>query len=68
MSKEKIVLFSLLFIQYSCQIHEYECVCYYEEDGKINYDKYITKNTRTEAEFYCDKLSTDSKKCVITEF
>lgn len=65
---KKIILFSLLFIICSCQIREYECVCYYDEDGKISYDKYVTKNTKKDAEFYCNKLSTGSKECVITEF
>ena len=64
--RNKILIFIVLFLT-SCRIEEYECVCYYEEGDKISYDKYITKTKKSDAQQYCDKLSTNEKNCYLTE-
>jgi hypothetical protein len=64
----KIVsIISILTILYSCQINEYECVCYYQDNDKVSYDKYIVKNKKLDAEKYCNSISGNGKTCVITK-
>jgi hypothetical protein len=64
--KNKILILILLFLS-SCRIHEYECICYYDNGEEISYDKYVTKDKRSDAQYYCDKLSTNEKNCYLTE-
>ena len=63
----KIINVILISLTCSCQINEYECVCYYQDNDKVSYDKYIVKNNKLDAEKYCNSISGDGKTCKITQ-
>ena len=64
---KKILIIIILITIQSCQVKEYECVCYYNEGDKISYDKYIVKNNKFDSEKYCSSLSTSDRNCMITK-